>query len=128
MRLANNTKTEKSQYHSDICDECSVNRQVLHIVRKMSKEYVIAETEYGKVRGIRTVSSLNAEYISFLGIPYAAKPLGELRFKVGRINHLVVVCGLFFIISYFFDDDNIGGKSPLVIEIAKKGRSFLCIN
>ena len=86
----------------------SVKNQVLHLVRSMSEKYVTGETEYGKVRGIRTVSSLNAEYISFLGIPYAAKPLGELRFKVSRINHLVVVWAFYHHI--FFDDDNTGGN------------------
>ncbi|XP_070507299.1 esterase B1-like [Chironomus tepperi] len=42
---------------------------------------VIAETEYGKVQGVKTDSVLNEPYIKFLGIPYAKAPLGELRFK-----------------------------------------------
>ena len=54
------------------------------------------------------MSSLNSEYISFLGIPYAAKPLRELRFKVSRINHLVVVWAFYH--QRFFDGDNIGGN------------------
>jgi cholinesterase len=48
---------------------------------KMS-DFVIAETEYGSVRGIRRTSVLNDDFIAFLGIPYATPPLGELRFKV----------------------------------------------
>lgn len=44
-------------------------------------QIVIADTEYGKVQGIRTKSALNQSYISFLGIPYAQKPIGNLRFK-----------------------------------------------
>lgn len=46
-------------------------------------DFVIAETEYGKVRGIKTTSCLNTSFNAFLGIPYAAPPVGELRFKVG---------------------------------------------
>jgi cholinesterase len=45
-------------------------------------DFVIAETEYGSVRGIRRTSVLNDDFIAFLGIPYATPPLGELRFKV----------------------------------------------
>jgi len=44
--------------------------------------FVIAETEYGEVQGVKTDSVLNEPYIKFLGIPYAKAPLGELRFKV----------------------------------------------
>lgn len=44
---------------------------------------VIAKTEYGKVRGVKATSAVDTEYISFFGIPYAAPPIGELRFKVG---------------------------------------------
>ena len=44
--------------------------------------FVIAETEYGVVQGIKTNSILNEPYIKFLGIPYAQTPVGELRFKV----------------------------------------------
>lgn len=47
----------------------------------MSK-FVIVDTEYGRVRGIRKVTVFNSEFISFLGIPYAAPPLETLRFKV----------------------------------------------
>ena len=48
---------------------------------KMS-EFVIAETEYGKVKGIKKLSELNESYLSFTGIPYATPPIGNLRFKV----------------------------------------------
>lgn len=51
---------------------------------KMS-EFVIAETEYGKVRGVKKLSALNDNYYSFMGIPYATPPLGSLRFKVRLI-------------------------------------------
>lgn len=48
-------------------------------------EFVIAETEYGKVRGVRKLSALNDNYYSFMGIPYATPPVGNLRFKVRSI-------------------------------------------
>jgi carboxylesterase type B len=48
----------------------------------MTNEFFTANTEFGRVKGKRTTSSLDSEYISFLGIPYAKPPVGELRFKV----------------------------------------------
>lgn len=45
-------------------------------------ELVIANTEYGKVQGVKTKTVLGEDYIKFLGIPYAEKPVGKLRFKV----------------------------------------------
>lgn len=52
----------------------------------MSK-FNIVETEYGKVRGVVKVTALNSEFISFLGIPYAAPPLETLRFKVKHFRY-----------------------------------------
>jgi carboxylesterase type B len=45
-------------------------------------DFPVVETEYGKVRGVKKVSALNADYNSFLGIQYATLPLRDLRFKV----------------------------------------------
>lgn len=45
-------------------------------------DFVVAETEYGRVQGIRKTSVLNEDFIAFLGLPYATPPLGPLRFKV----------------------------------------------
>lgn len=45
-------------------------------------DFVIAETEYGQVKGVKKVSALSTEYEAFLGIPFASPPVGELRFKV----------------------------------------------
>lgn len=50
----------------------------------MSSVEVIAQTEYGQVRGRKIVSALDAEYLSFYGIPYGSPPTGELRFKVSE--------------------------------------------
>lgn len=44
---------------------------------------VIVETKSGKVAGIEVKSIIgNEKYISFLSIPYAEPPIGNLRFKV----------------------------------------------
>ena len=48
-------------------------------------DFEIAETEYGKVRGIRKKSALHTEYISFQGMPYMKAPLGKLRFRNPQI-------------------------------------------
>jgi len=45
-------------------------------------EYLIADTEYGQVRGEKIVSEVGIPYIRFLGIPYAKPPVGDLRFQV----------------------------------------------
>lgn len=47
-------------------------------------EFVIVDTEYGKVRGVKKISALNIAYKAFLGIRYATPPIGELRFKASR--------------------------------------------
>ena len=48
---------------------------------KMESDAII-NTEYGFVRGIESVSALGKPFISFFGIPYAAPPVGNHRFKV----------------------------------------------
>lgn len=63
---------------------------------RMTSEFVIVNTEYGKVRGKKTISALNTEYINFLGIPYAKKPIGELRFKVS-LNLIKIKIFIFLI-------------------------------
>jgi carboxylesterase type B len=49
---------------------------------KMSA-FIVADTEYGSVKGVRKISCLGTCFDAFLGIPYAKPPVGELRFKVG---------------------------------------------
>lgn len=41
----------------------------------------MAETEYGKVKGVKRLTIYDDSYYSFEGIPYAQPPVGELRFK-----------------------------------------------
>ncbi|KAH8420853.1 hypothetical protein KR222_006861, partial [Zaprionus bogoriensis] len=49
--------------------------------RQTTNELVIADTEYGKVRGVKRLSIYDVPYFSFEGIPYAQPPVGELRFR-----------------------------------------------
>jgi hypothetical protein len=53
---------------------------------------VVRHTQYGDVRGKITSRLLGNTVEEFLGVPYAASPVGNLRFKVGmlwnRIFHL----------------------------------------
>lgn len=49
--------------------------------RQSTNETVVADTEYGQVRGIKRLSLYDVPYFSFEGIPYAQPPVGELRFK-----------------------------------------------
>ncbi|KAL7024848.1 hypothetical protein ACKWTF_013218 [Chironomus riparius] len=44
-------------------------------------EYLIADTEYGQVRGEKIISKVGIPYIRFLGIPYAKPTVGDLRFQ-----------------------------------------------
>lgn len=58
---------------------------LINYLKKVS-EFVIAETQYGKVSGIQKTSSINIPYVAFLGIPFATPPVGKLRFKVSRMT------------------------------------------
>jgi len=46
------------------------------------KEYLIISTTDGKVKGYTDLSRDGRQYYAFLGIPYAAPPVMELRFEV----------------------------------------------
>ncbi|KAG5669159.1 hypothetical protein PVAND_017054 [Polypedilum vanderplanki] len=50
----------------------------------MSEEFLIAETNYGKVRGKKIISEVEIPYFRFLGIPYAKPPIGEKRFQTAE--------------------------------------------
>jgi hypothetical protein len=42
----------------------------------------LVNTEYGMLKGIKSLSRGGREYFEFLGIPYAKPPVGSLRFEV----------------------------------------------
>lgn len=44
----------------------------------------LVKTSSGKVQGYWAESYDGRQYAAFEGIPYAEKPLGKLRFEVGR--------------------------------------------
>ncbi|KAG8155623.1 hypothetical protein JTE90_020432 [Oedothorax gibbosus] len=44
-------------------------------------ERPVVQTKYGKIRGRVRVHSTGAKVNEFLGVPYAAPPVGDLRFK-----------------------------------------------
>ncbi|XP_068155030.1 esterase B1-like [Drosophila tropicalis] len=52
-----------------------------HNYWRSTNETIIANTEYGQVRGSKRISIYDVPYYSFEGIPYAQPPLGELRFR-----------------------------------------------
>lgn len=56
-------------------------------------ETLLINTDDGPVRGVKKISLLGNEYISFQGIPYAEPPFGKLRFCVSilRLNDQIVV-------------------------------------
>jgi carboxylesterase type B len=47
-----------------------------------TKQFIIVQTEYGPVKGIKKDTCLGLEYISFQGIPYMKAPEGKLKFTV----------------------------------------------
>ena len=51
----------------------------------------VVETRYGKIRGKWLWSRRNLPIGSFIGIPYAKPPVGDLRFEVTQSNFLNIV-------------------------------------
>jgi hypothetical protein len=53
----------------------------------------VVTTSQGDMRGITMTSRNGRAFYAFLGIPYAAPPVGALRFKVSllqRTSHLII--------------------------------------
>lgn len=51
-------------------------------VKAQKQNVPIARTKYGLVEGDTGTSRLGRSFLLFKGIPYAAPPVGNLRFKV----------------------------------------------
>jgi carboxylesterase type B len=45
------------------------------------EKFVIVESEYGPIKGIRKESFLGGDYVSFQAIPYMKAPVGKLKFR-----------------------------------------------
>ncbi|KAH8330280.1 hypothetical protein KR067_000760, partial [Drosophila pandora] len=60
---------------------CSYVKFKTNQQRLRSNDKVIADTVYGKVKGVKWQSIYGNNYYSFEGIPFAKPPVGELRFK-----------------------------------------------
>lgn len=51
---------------------------------------MIVQVKQGKLKGIRNTSVLTGEpFYSFLGIPFAKPPIGNLRFQVSSLLNLL---------------------------------------
>lgn len=59
--------------------QCELGGSLYHT--KMTAPIVTIEE--GQVKGTQTENYQGGKFFSFLGIPYAKPPVGELRFKVG---------------------------------------------
>lgn len=49
-------------------------------------EFVIRKTVYGKIKGFISERVKGYPVENYLGVPYAAPPVGDLRFEVSIVN------------------------------------------
>ncbi|XP_031560749.1 cholinesterase 1-like [Actinia tenebrosa] len=73
-------------FNSFICSEfISLICLVVHITSVATTNNVVADTKQGKVKGVRQEVEVDNKQkkivYKFLGVPYAQKPIGDLRFK-----------------------------------------------
>ena len=59
---------------------------LLLVVATEGKRDCFAVTSFGAVKGSKEKSENGKSFCSFRGIPYAAPPVGRLRFKVDIFN------------------------------------------
>lgn len=52
----------------------------------MEERPIVVGTTYGAVVGSKRTTILGDVFYSFLGIPYAKPPVGDLRFKVSKLD------------------------------------------
>jgi len=50
-------------------------------------DQLVVTVKQGTLQGILKSSVFDTQYVAFKGIPFAAPPIGELRFKVGSISN-----------------------------------------
>ena len=62
---------------------------VLMTVLNQIRSQTTVETKYGPVRGTLKKDDLGTSYHAFYGIPFAKPPVGELRFKVTKVENWV---------------------------------------
>lgn len=48
-------------------------------------EYIVRKTKYGQIRGFVSERIPSQKVEQFLGVPYAAPPIGNLRLEVSKI-------------------------------------------
>lgn len=75
------------------------------------------QTNYGRIKGILTLSLLNNIFYSFYGVPYAKPPLGELRFKVSLAKYKLDLSFLFFEIDekHLYNNSFLGSADPATV-------------
>lgn len=49
---------------------------------------VVTNTNFGQIEGLKQQSALGCDYVSFLGVPFAKPPVGNLRFKVSKLKKI----------------------------------------
>src|SRR4051794_33194048 len=70
-------------YHYKILEQDSEQQQAIssrHAAASKSRSMVIVDTTYGRLAGAKQKYQ-NREIVSYLGVPYAQPPIGELKFR-----------------------------------------------
>lgn len=70
------------------------------ILNELDSIYPIVQTKYGKIKGYSLASRRNRTFYAFKGIPYAAPPTGDLRFRVSIYFFILTSPSLLFSCTY----------------------------